>query len=84
MYPMTIIADNPTQARNPLVWGLVAVSGVLAVGFVRYVRRTENRVMIPLARAQSVPGGQPVQLPLWRGPLGSIHSFRTTRWSSMG
>ena len=45
MYPMTLIADNPTQARNPLVWVLVVVSVVLAVAFVRHVRRTPDPVM---------------------------------------
>jgi EmrB/QacA subfamily drug resistance transporter len=45
MYPMTLIADNPNQARNPLVWALCVVSVVLAVAFVRHVRREPNPVM---------------------------------------
>jgi EmrB/QacA subfamily drug resistance transporter len=45
MYGMTLIADDPLQARNPLIWGLVVVSALLAVGFVRHVRRTPDAIM---------------------------------------
>ena len=45
MYGMTLIAEDPTQAFNPLVWGLFVVSLGLAVAFVRHVRRTPNPVM---------------------------------------
>ena len=45
MYGMSVIADDPMQAFNPLVWGLTVVSLVLAVAFVRHVRRTPNPVM---------------------------------------
>src|SRR5436305_1342075 len=34
MYGMTLIADDPPQARNPLVWGLFAFSVVAAAAFV--------------------------------------------------
>jgi EmrB/QacA subfamily drug resistance transporter len=45
MYAMTVIADNPSQAFNPLVWVLFAVSAGLAVGFVIHVRRTPEPIM---------------------------------------
>jgi len=45
MYGMTLIADNPAQASNPLVWALFAASAVLAVAFFRHVRRTPDAIM---------------------------------------
>jgi MFS family permease len=45
MIGMTLIADEPALARNPLVWGLFVVSVVLAVSFVRHAQRTANPVM---------------------------------------
>ncbi len=45
MYAMTIIADNPAQALNPLVWALFVVAAVLAVGFVIHVRSTPEPIM---------------------------------------
>jgi EmrB/QacA subfamily drug resistance transporter len=45
MYGMTIIADTPAQARNPLVWLVFVASVVLAVTFVVHVRRTPDAVM---------------------------------------
>lgn len=45
MYGMTLIADNPSQARNPLIWTLFIVSVVLAVAFVRHVRATPAPIM---------------------------------------
>jgi EmrB/QacA subfamily drug resistance transporter len=45
MYGMTLIADDPGQVRNPLVWGLFVASLVLAVAFVLHVRDTEDAVM---------------------------------------
>jgi EmrB/QacA subfamily drug resistance transporter len=45
MYGMTLIADDPGQVRNPLVWSLFVVSLVLAGAFVLHVRETEDAVM---------------------------------------
>jgi EmrB/QacA subfamily drug resistance transporter len=45
MYGMTLIADNPSQAFNPLVWTLFLASAVLVVAFVRHSRRTPNAIM---------------------------------------
>jgi EmrB/QacA subfamily drug resistance transporter len=45
MFGMTLIANDPAQARNPLIWGLFVVSAVLAVAFVRHVRRTPDAIM---------------------------------------
>ena len=45
MYAMTAIADDPTAVHSVLVWGLVAGSAVLAVAFVRHVRRTPDAIM---------------------------------------
>jgi EmrB/QacA subfamily drug resistance transporter len=45
MVGMTLIADAPVQARNPLVWGLFFVSIALAVAFVRHARRAANPIM---------------------------------------
>jgi EmrB/QacA subfamily drug resistance transporter len=45
MYGMTLIADDPDQARNPLVWGLFVASVILVVGFVHYVRHTPDAIM---------------------------------------
>ena len=45
MYGMTLIADDPTRASNPLIWGLFAASAVLAVAFVRHVQRTPDAIM---------------------------------------
>src|SRR5207302_2573752 len=45
MVGMTLIADDPTQSRNPLVWGLFGLTLVLSVSFVRHVRRTPDAIM---------------------------------------
>jgi EmrB/QacA subfamily drug resistance transporter len=45
MYAMTLIADNPSQATNPLVWTLFAASIFLVVMFVRHVRVTPDAIM---------------------------------------
>jgi EmrB/QacA subfamily drug resistance transporter len=45
MYGMTLIANDPTQASNLLVWMLFGVSIVLAVAFVRHIRRTTDAIM---------------------------------------
>jgi EmrB/QacA subfamily drug resistance transporter len=45
MYGMTLIADNPAQASNPIVWALFAGSLILAVMFVRHVRSTPEPIM---------------------------------------
>jgi EmrB/QacA subfamily drug resistance transporter len=45
MYAMTLIADDPSQALNPLVWTLFVASAVLVVAFVRHSRRTANALM---------------------------------------
>jgi EmrB/QacA subfamily drug resistance transporter len=45
MYGMTLIADDPPQARNPLVWGLFAFSLLAAAAFVHHVRETPEAVM---------------------------------------
>src|SRR5215471_3709651 len=45
MYGMTVIADNPAQAFNPLVWTLFLASCVLVVAFIRHSRRTPNAIM---------------------------------------
>src|ERR1051326_6176625 len=45
MYGMTLIADGPTQASNPLISGLFAASAVLALAFVRHVQRTPDAIM---------------------------------------
>lgn len=45
MVGLTVIADEPAQAGNPLVWALFVVSVGLAVAFVRHARRTPNPVM---------------------------------------
>jgi MFS family permease len=45
MYGMTLIADDPSQAFSPLVWSLFVFSIVLAVAFVRHVRRTSDAFM---------------------------------------
>ena len=45
MYGMTLIADNPQQASNPLIWLLFVASGGLALAFFRHVRRTPDAIM---------------------------------------
>ena len=45
MSGMTLIADDPQLARNPLVWSLFVISLVLAAAFVLHVRETEDAVM---------------------------------------
>src|SRR5258708_6227885 len=45
MIAMTLIADDPSMARNPLVWALFPASAVLAVAFVRHVRGTPDAIM---------------------------------------
>lgn len=45
MYGMTVIADSPVQALNPIVWGLFVASAGLAVAFVLHVRRTPDAMM---------------------------------------
>lgn len=45
MIGMTLIADDPRQAQNPLIWVLFAVGIVLAVTFVRHTRITPDPVM---------------------------------------
>jgi EmrB/QacA subfamily drug resistance transporter len=45
MYGMTLISDDTKQASNPLVWGLFVASSLLAVAFVRHVRRTPDAIM---------------------------------------
>ena len=45
MYGMTLIADDPSQAFNPLVWTLFVFSIVLVVAFVRHARGTANAIM---------------------------------------
>jgi EmrB/QacA subfamily drug resistance transporter len=45
MYGMSLIADDPSRASNPLIWALFTASAVLAVAFVRHVRRTPDAIM---------------------------------------
>ena len=45
MYGMTVIADDPAQGLNPLVWGLFVASVTLIVLFLRHVKRTPNPIM---------------------------------------
>jgi Na+/melibiose symporter-like transporter len=45
MFGMTVIADDPDQARNVVVWGVFAASAMLAVAFVRHVRQTPDAIM---------------------------------------
>jgi EmrB/QacA subfamily drug resistance transporter len=45
MYGMTLIADDPAQASNPLIWLLFVGSAALAVAFVRHVRTTPDAIM---------------------------------------
>ena len=45
MLGLTLIADDPAQARNPLIWGLFVVSVILAVVFLWHIRRAPNPVM---------------------------------------
>jgi len=45
MYGMTLIANDPEQARNPLVWSLFAISIVAAAAFVYHVHETPDAVM---------------------------------------
>ncbi len=45
MVGLTVIADDATQARNPLIWGLFVVSLALGVTFLRHVRRSPNPIM---------------------------------------
>ncbi|GAC1318292.1 MAG: hypothetical protein NVSMB2_12950 [Chloroflexota bacterium] len=45
MIGMTLIADDPRQAHNPLIWVMFAVGIVLAVTFVRHTRITPDPVM---------------------------------------
>jgi MFS family permease len=42
---MTAVADDPSQARDPLVWAGVVGSLVLGVVFVRHIRRARDPVM---------------------------------------
>jgi EmrB/QacA subfamily drug resistance transporter len=45
MYGMTLIANDPSEARGVLVWTLFGISIVLAVAFVRHVRHTTDAIM---------------------------------------
>jgi MFS family permease len=45
MYALTLIADTPAVAGNPLVWVLFAASAGLATAFVWHVRRTPDAIM---------------------------------------
>jgi EmrB/QacA subfamily drug resistance transporter len=44
-YAMTLVANEPSQARDPLVWGLAAASVVLGGVFVWHVRRAKDPVL---------------------------------------
>lgn len=44
-YAMSLVASDPTQARSPLVPGLVVLSLVLGVAFVLHARRAEDPIM---------------------------------------
>lgn len=45
IYAMTLIANDPSQAGLPLVWGLIVLSLFLGVGFVWHVRHAPDPVM---------------------------------------
>jgi EmrB/QacA subfamily drug resistance transporter len=45
VYGMTLVAEDTHQATSPLVWGLVALSVLLVVLFVRHIRRSPDPVM---------------------------------------
>ena len=44
-YGITLVADDPSQARGPVVWTLLAGSLVLGIAFLRHVRRAEHPVL---------------------------------------
>lgn len=45
LYGMTALGDSPTSWREPLPWGLIAVSLVLLAIFLRHIKRTEGALM---------------------------------------
>jgi EmrB/QacA subfamily drug resistance transporter len=44
-YAMTLVANEPSQAHDPLIWGLVAGGIVLGAVFVWHVRRAKDPVL---------------------------------------
>ncbi len=44
-YAMTVLANDPSLARQPLIWGLTGLSAILGVAFVWHVRHAPDPVM---------------------------------------